>query len=151
MDLNIQPLVTEYKDHYTTAPPLQVWPLGSMSSLGSFSTISVEEARVDMDWRTVAQCFIAVVTGRTQQPCANFQLLHVLGNVTVSCSNDVLKSCKLNLSGPAYRILKQQKRQAFLGQSSKHRWIAAIKIGLILEILRQFHEFLGTSVRKRQN
>ena len=63
---------------------LQAWPLGSLSSLGSFSTISVEEARVDIDWRTVLTYFSAVIRGRADVMCNNFELLHVLGNVTVS-------------------------------------------------------------------
>ena len=62
---------------------LQVWPLGSMSSLGSCSTISLEEARVEIDWRTILSTFWNVVTNKAEFSCSNFNLLHVFGNVTV--------------------------------------------------------------------
>ncbi|XP_070186267.1 transmembrane protein 94-like isoform X2 [Littorina saxatilis] len=73
---------------FHVAKTFKAWPLGSMSSLGSFSTISVEEARVDIDWRTVVSCFLAVMRGRAEVPCSNFDLLHALGSVTSLCCVD---------------------------------------------------------------
>ena len=76
--------IVAIRNRFWTLSGLQAWPLGSLSSLGSFSTISVEEARVDIDWRTVLAYFFAVIRGRADVTCSNFELLHVLGNVTVS-------------------------------------------------------------------
>ncbi|XP_076443312.1 transmembrane protein 94-like isoform X2 [Babylonia areolata] len=73
---------------FHVAKTLKAWPLGSMSSLGSFSTISVEEARVDIGWNTVWSCFLAVWRGSAEFSCRNFDLLHVLGNVTSLCCID---------------------------------------------------------------
>lgn len=73
---------------YHVAKELRVWPLGSISSFGSCSTISVEEARVDMDWKTILSSFWAVFRGRADFACSNFDLLHVLGNVTSLCCID---------------------------------------------------------------
>ncbi|KAL8593272.1 hypothetical protein ACOMHN_009926 [Nucella lapillus] len=73
---------------FHVAKTLKAWPLGSLSSLGSFSTISVEEARVDMGWTTVWTCFLAVWRGCADFSCRNFDLLHVLGNVTSLCCID---------------------------------------------------------------
>lgn len=53
-------------------------------SFDTDSSISADEARVDLSWRTVLDWFKCIVTGRVQVMSRRINITHILGSVTVS-------------------------------------------------------------------
>ncbi|XP_041363282.1 transmembrane protein 94-like [Gigantopelta aegis] len=60
----------------------------SENSFDSDSTISVEEARVDMTWRNILAWFKDILCGRAQVVTKHSNILHVLESVTSLCCVD---------------------------------------------------------------
>ncbi len=60
---------------------------GIDESFDSTSTISVDEARVDMSGELVFQWFRDIFTGSAPVVSRQANILHVLGSVTVSCAS----------------------------------------------------------------
>ncbi|XP_060071400.1 transmembrane protein 94-like [Ylistrum balloti] len=57
-------------------------------SFSTNSTISVDEARVDMDWTLVRDWFWLVLSGRAPAPTRRVNISHILGSVTSLCCVD---------------------------------------------------------------